>query len=234
MEDAIKGDLGSSLNERHRDGLSQALERGGQSHDSPNESSPDSGFRPGRICAGAKSGRWGLPYPSGILWIDIRVDRRAGTFPSPLIIGENVTMHFERRFTHAGAHRYAGIEFRSATSEIRNPDGSVVFKLENIEVPATWSQVAADIKAKTRSGTFVVRPAADQGETKRSAGRMNCARSRPRETRVLSAATWQSWRSIPELRRSQAASVHFEFELPSYSLDADFNPSRPNPHCRIL
>ncbi|WP_404403780.1 vitamin B12-dependent ribonucleotide reductase [Pelagibacterium halotolerans] len=57
-------------------------------------------------------------------------------------------MHIERRFTKAGESAYAGIEFKSATSEIRNPDGSVVFKLEDIAVPAAWSQVAADIIAQ--------------------------------------------------------------------------------------
>jgi len=57
-------------------------------------------------------------------------------------------MRIERRFTSADQDRYAAIEFRSATSEIRNPDGSVVFKLEDIAVPSTWSQVAADIIAQ--------------------------------------------------------------------------------------
>lgn len=57
-------------------------------------------------------------------------------------------MRIERRFTSADAAAFSGIEFRSATSEIRNPDGSVVFKLEDIQVPATWSQVATDIIAQ--------------------------------------------------------------------------------------
>jgi len=34
------------------------------------------------------------------------------------------------------------------TSEIRNPDGSVVFRLENVEVPQFWSQVASDVLAQ--------------------------------------------------------------------------------------
>ena len=38
---------------------------------------------------------------------------------------------------------YSGIEFKSTTSEIRNPDGTVVFSQKNIEVPVSWSQVAA-------------------------------------------------------------------------------------------
>ena len=57
-------------------------------------------------------------------------------------------MRIERRFTKAGQSAYAEIEFRKATSEIRNPDGSVVFRLDDIEVPAQLSQVAADILAQ--------------------------------------------------------------------------------------
>ncbi|MBV8779039.1 MAG: vitamin B12-dependent ribonucleotide reductase [Alphaproteobacteria bacterium] len=57
-------------------------------------------------------------------------------------------MHIARRFTTAGRDPYEGIAFRHATSEIRNPDGSVVFAAEGIEVPAAWSQVACDILAQ--------------------------------------------------------------------------------------
>ena len=57
-------------------------------------------------------------------------------------------MQIERRFTNAGRDPYAAVGFRTVTSEIRNPDGSVVFQAEGIEVPAEWSQVAADILAQ--------------------------------------------------------------------------------------
>ncbi|MFK4383242.1 vitamin B12-dependent ribonucleotide reductase [Bradyrhizobium sp. USDA 223] len=57
-------------------------------------------------------------------------------------------MRIERRHTTAGQSPYAGIEFRLTTSEIRNPDGSVVFKLDNVEVPTEWSQVASDVLAQ--------------------------------------------------------------------------------------
>ena len=43
---------------------------------------------------------------------------------------------------------YDLIAFATTKSEIRNPDGSVVFSLDNIEVPAAWSQVAADVLAQ--------------------------------------------------------------------------------------
>jgi len=57
-------------------------------------------------------------------------------------------MRVERLFTKPDQSAYHGIEFKKATSEIRNPDGSIVFRLENIAVPAPWSQVAADIIAQ--------------------------------------------------------------------------------------
>src|SRR6201981_3465179 len=57
-------------------------------------------------------------------------------------------MRIERRYTKAGQSPYQGIAFRPTTSEIRNTDGSVVFHAENVEVPASWSQVAADVLAQ--------------------------------------------------------------------------------------
>src|ERR687890_456288 len=57
-------------------------------------------------------------------------------------------MRIERRYTKPGLSPYSSLAFRLATSEIRNPDGSIVFRLENIEVPGTWSQVASDVLAQ--------------------------------------------------------------------------------------
>jgi len=57
-------------------------------------------------------------------------------------------MRIERRFSEAGKDVYEQIEFRRTSSEIRNPDGSVVFQAQDIEVPASWSQVASDILAQ--------------------------------------------------------------------------------------
>ena len=44
-------------------------------------------------------------------------------------------MRIERRYTKDGQSPYAEIEFRLTTSEIRNPDGSVVFHADDVEVP---------------------------------------------------------------------------------------------------
>src|SRR6187401_2700571 len=57
-------------------------------------------------------------------------------------------MRIERRYTKAGQSPYADIAFRLTASEIRNPDGSVVFRADDVEVPTAWSQVAADVLAQ--------------------------------------------------------------------------------------
>src|SRR5690349_8197703 len=57
-------------------------------------------------------------------------------------------MRIQRRFTAEAQSPYEGIEFRTVASEIRNPDGSVVFRQEAIEVPEHWSQVASDVLAQ--------------------------------------------------------------------------------------
>ena len=57
-------------------------------------------------------------------------------------------MKIERKFTRAGQDAYSELDFVSATSEIRNPDGTIVFRQEGIEVPGRWSQVASDVIAQ--------------------------------------------------------------------------------------
>ncbi len=57
-------------------------------------------------------------------------------------------MKIDRRFTTEKTGAYGALKFRTTTSEIRNPDGSVVFSLENLEVPESWSQVASDVLAQ--------------------------------------------------------------------------------------
>ena len=87
-------------------------------------------------------------------------------------------MKITRRFTQAGRSPYESITFRRANSEIKNPDGSIVFRLEGFMVPEHWSQVAADILAQKYF---------------RKAG-VPCRLKRIEETQVPS---WL-WRSVPD------------------------------------
>ena len=58
-------------------------------------------------------------------------------------------MKFKRFYTKdSWKTPFDTLKFDSRTSEIKNPDGSKVFRMENVQVPSTWSQVATDIIAQ--------------------------------------------------------------------------------------
>jgi ribonucleoside-diphosphate reductase alpha chain len=57
-------------------------------------------------------------------------------------------MRIERFYTKAGQDPLTSIDFTKRVSEIKNPDGSTVFKMEDVLVPSDWSQVATDIIAQ--------------------------------------------------------------------------------------
>jgi ribonucleoside-diphosphate reductase alpha chain len=54
-------------------------------------------------------------------------------------------LRIERRFTSEDTDVYDLIEWSHRDSRIANPDGSLVFEMTDAEIPAGWSQVAADI-----------------------------------------------------------------------------------------
>ncbi len=57
-------------------------------------------------------------------------------------------MKIQRRFTKPGTDPLDTIAWEKRESVIREPDGTVVFEMRDIEVPAFWSQVATDILAQ--------------------------------------------------------------------------------------
>ncbi|UCF99039.1 MAG: adenosylcobalamin-dependent ribonucleoside-diphosphate reductase, partial [Spirochaetaceae bacterium] len=57
-------------------------------------------------------------------------------------------MKVSRRFTRTGESPYKGITFEKRQSEIRNPDGKIIFRQEDVQVPSSWSQIATDILAQ--------------------------------------------------------------------------------------
>lgn len=57
-------------------------------------------------------------------------------------------MQIKRFYTESGKDPLSSFNFEKRTSEIRNPDGSIVFRMEDVFVPSHWSQVATDIIAQ--------------------------------------------------------------------------------------
>jgi len=54
-------------------------------------------------------------------------------------------MKITRQFTTNGTDPFDTVAWVKRASRISNPDGSVVFEMEDAEVPETWSQLATDI-----------------------------------------------------------------------------------------
>ncbi len=54
-------------------------------------------------------------------------------------------MKITRKFTTAGQDPFASVKWVKRSSKISNPDGTVVFQMDDAEVPETWSQLATDI-----------------------------------------------------------------------------------------
>jgi ribonucleoside-diphosphate reductase alpha chain len=57
-------------------------------------------------------------------------------------------LKFKRHFTRDGVKPENMFKYELRTSVIKNPDGGIVFKMDNVEVPDFWSQVATDILAQ--------------------------------------------------------------------------------------
>jgi ribonucleoside-diphosphate reductase alpha chain len=62
-----------------------------------------------------------------------------------MMAGREDGLRMQRMFTTEGRDPYDGIAWTRRESRIVNPDGSVVFEMDDAEVPSAWSQVATDI-----------------------------------------------------------------------------------------
>src|SRR5579862_6027371 len=58
---------------------------------------------------------------------------------------EDAIMKITRRFTKPGQDVFSTVQYEKRTSRISNPDGSIVFEMNDAEIPAQWSQLATDI-----------------------------------------------------------------------------------------
>ena len=59
-------------------------------------------------------------------------------------MAKSTGLKITRKYTSPG-DPYKGIVWEKRSSKITNPDGSVVFEMNDVEIPSTWSQVATDI-----------------------------------------------------------------------------------------
>lgn len=90
---------------------------------------------------------------------------------------------FRRHYTKEGISPFDMFDYEFRTSVIKDPSGEVIFQINNVEVPAQWSQIATDILAQKYF---------------RKAGVPQPDGTNGRETSVKQVAhrmakTWQAW-----------------------------------------
>ena len=124
-------------------------------------------------------------------------------------------LRVERVFTTAGGDPYDSIEWARRTSRIANPDGSVVFEMEDAEIPASWSQVATDImvsKYFRKAGVPQYDAAGNAILAEDGSPVLGPERSAKQVINRL-AGTWRSWGEEYHYFASEADAAAFEDEL---------------------
>ncbi|MDD5110605.1 MAG: adenosylcobalamin-dependent ribonucleoside-diphosphate reductase, partial [Patescibacteria group bacterium] len=77
-------------------------------------------------------------------------------------------LKFTRYFTKAGDDPYAVVNYERRESVIRETDGREIFRMDGVEVPTSWSQVATDILAQKYLRKTGVPQLDENGEIKRN------------------------------------------------------------------
>jgi ribonucleoside-diphosphate reductase alpha chain len=136
-------------------------------------------------------------------------------------------LRIERRFTVEGESPYDTVKWERRDSRISNPDGSIVFEMKDAEIPAGWSQVAADIMVSKYFRKAGVPQYDRDGNAildENGSPVLGAEQSAKQVVHRL-AATWRSWGENNGYFDSAADAAAFEDEL-AYMLIHQF--SAPN------
>ena len=119
-----------------------------------------------------------------------------------------------RKYTSKG-DPYKGIVWERRTSKIANPDGSVVFEMENVEIPSTWSQVATDIMVSKYFRKAGVPQVDDEGNTLKDENGDTILGSETSSRQVFDrlAETWRHWGETTGYFATKDDAQAFEDEL---------------------
>ncbi len=119
-----------------------------------------------------------------------------------------------RKYTTPG-NPYNNIDWEKRSSKIANPDGSVVFEMNDVEIPSSWSQVATDIMvSKYFRKAGVPQVDADGNELKDENGdRILGPETSSRQVFDRLAETWRHWGEKTGYFASSDDAQSFEDEL---------------------
>ncbi|MBI4995013.1 vitamin B12-dependent ribonucleotide reductase [Candidatus Peregrinibacteria bacterium] len=127
-------------------------------------------------------------------------------------------LKINRFYTRAAADPLENVSYELRTSRITNPDGSTVFEMKNVEVPASWSQVATDILAQKYFRK--------KGVLDRFGGR-NDSEWSAKQVVCRLAGTWRYWGEKYEYFETQEDAQNFEDELKYMLINQFAAPNSP-------
>jgi ribonucleoside-diphosphate reductase alpha chain len=124
-------------------------------------------------------------------------------------------LRITRLFTKPGEDPLDGVEWARRDTRITNPDGSVVFEMTDAEVPAAWSQVAADIMVSKYFRKAGVPQRDEHGEpiTNEDGTPVLGPEQSARQVIRRLASTWRWWGQRHGYFASDADAQAFEDEL---------------------
>ncbi|MFP4568088.1 MAG: vitamin B12-dependent ribonucleotide reductase [Candidatus Woesearchaeota archaeon] len=135
----------------------------------------------------------------------------------------------KRIFTKPGKSPYEQFEYTYKDSIIRNSDGSVVYEIKQIEVPAQWSQMAADILAQKYLRKQGVPQITEEGEfAQDKEGNLILGPERSvKQVAHRLAGCWTDWGSRHEYFKTDEDSAAFYDELVYMIINQMCAPNSP-------
>ncbi|HUU61959.1 MAG TPA: vitamin B12-dependent ribonucleotide reductase [Acidimicrobiia bacterium] len=144
-------------------------------------------------------------------------------------MGQATGLRITRLFTKPDEDPLDSVTWGTRDSRITNPDGSVVFEMKGVEVPTSWSQVAADIMVSKYLRKAGVPQFDESGEPIRDEeGRavLGPERSARQVIRRLT-STWRWWGERSGYFASEADARAFEDELAYMLVNQMAAPNSP-------
>ncbi len=138
-------------------------------------------------------------------------------------------MKVSKRFTKGSNNPYELFNYTLRSSSLRNPDGSFVFQMDNVEVPEQWSQMASDILAQKYMRKTGVPQKDEQGEIKKDEQGKPILGSENSIKQVVHrlAGTWKHWGENYNYFTSEEDAQNFYDELAYMLLNQMAAPNSP-------
>lgn len=135
-------------------------------------------------------------------------------------------MNVERKFTEKGKSVFDYFEYETRSSVIKNPDGTLVFEQNDVEVPKQWSQMSTDILAQKYFKRAKIPDCDENGFPIKGSPKTGRERSIKQVVNRLVGA-WRWWGEKKNFFKSKEDAENFEDEVKYMLLNQMVAPNSP-------